>query len=691
MKRVLIWAAALLLGLPALALLGVVLLLDPDALRPRLEQAASQALGREVAITGGLSWQPGLTLELGAEQVSVQGADGAPAFALDRARLRVALPPLLSGRVEVSAVELEGGVLRLDPAAWSRPAPRPAPASTPAAPRAEPAFALDLRDVTLRGWRLSLMGETLALPELRATSAGLGQPFALTARGEWRGLEVALTGAASGAQSSRLEAVLGRMRLTVAMEPGRIGLNLAAEDLAAFSPMAGRPLELLGAVQAEAGVTWGEGVRLGGVALRAAPAGGSLTVTGTGEGAFDVALNLPALAPLAPLAGRPLPALTGVEARGRLAMDGLTRVAISGLSLRSSAGDLAGDLAVEVGARPGLTGAVRSDRLDLAALRAPAAQAPSTDTPAAPAPTPTPAPAPTPSAPARMIPDAPLDLSGLRGFDADLTFRLARVEDAPRVLTDVQGRFVNAAGAARLDPFAVTLPGGRLTLRAAADGTRPVPVVQVAGGGQGLDLAAFLGGIGSEAPSSGRADLGFDLRGQGRTTREVAASLTGFLGLAVIDGALGGNLARSLSQLSPNLAQGVPMACLALRGEAEGGVMRFTTFYIEGAAGRMAGEGTLRLADEALNMRLLADLRVGGVRLRAPVPVTGTLAQPRLEAGGLLQGALGGGNLPTLPDCATTLRAARGGAEGPQPAPLPAPGREPQNPAQNLLRGLLGR
>jgi hypothetical protein len=361
-------------------------------------------------------------------------------------------------------------------------------------------------------------------------------------------------------------------------------------------------------------------------------------------------------------------------------MEGLTRVVISGLSLRSSAGDLGGDLAVALGARPGVSGSLRSDRLNLAALRVPPAPAPAAPAPMAPA----------PSGPARVIPDAPLDLSALRGFDADLAFRLARVEDAPRVLSDVQGRFVNAAGQARLDPFAVTLPGGRLTLRAAADATRPLPAVQVAGGGQGLELAAFLAGIGSEAPSSGRADLGFDLRGQGRTTREVAASLTGFLGLAVIDGALGGNLARGLSQLNPAFAQGLPMACLALRGEAESGLMRFTTFYIEGAAGRMAGEGMLRLADEALNMRLLADLRVGGVRLRAPVPVTGTLAQPRLEGAGLLQGALGGANLPPLPDCATTLRAARGGVEGPQPTPRAA-APEPRVPVENLLRGLLGQ
>jgi AsmA protein len=609
----------------------------------------------------------------------VQGADGAPALTIARAQLQLALLPLFSGRVEVVSVEAEEGVLRLDPAAWARPAP--AAVAPSAAPRAEPAFLLHVRRVELRGWRLTHLGETWEVAALTGEAVAPGAPYRLEGEGRWRDLPVALTGEAVLPARLSLEATSPGLRLALQMEPDAARLRATLAEPARLSPLAGRPLEVLGVVEAEAEARRGAaGWRLGALALRAAPAGGTLAVTGEGQGPFEFALHLPALAPLAPLAGRPLPALTVIEARGRVAMEA-GRVTVGGLALRSSAGDLAGDLVVAPGARPGLSGTLRSERLDLAALRAPSA-------PSAPAPA---TPASVPSGPARVIPDAPLDLSWLRGFDADLAFRLARVEDAPRLLRDVEGRFVNAAGQARLDPFAVTLPGGRLTLRAAADATRPLPVVQMAGGGQGLELGEFLAGIGSEAPSSGRADLGFDLRGQGATTRELAASLTGFLGLAVIDGALGGNLARGLAKLNPSFAQGLPLACLALRGEAESGLMRFTTFHIEGAAGRMAGEGTLRLADEALNMRLLADLRVGGVRLRAPVPVTGTLTQPRLEGSGLLQGALGGANLPSLPECATTLRAARGGVDGPQPTLRAAPEREPRNPAENLLRGLLGR
>jgi uncharacterized protein involved in outer membrane biogenesis len=686
MRRALLLAAGLLLALPLAALLGLLLLFDPDRFRPEAERAAARALGRELVIEGGLSWAPGLTPRLGAAGVTLRGADGAPALTLARAELRLALAPLLSGRVEVAELLLEEGALRLDPAAWAPPAaPPPAAASAPASSAAGAPLVFDIRRVTLRGWRLTLGGDALDLPELRAESPAAGAPLALSGEARWRGQSFALAGEAAPPGRLHLRAAALGAALAVEVTPDSARLRLDLPEPGRLSALAGRPLEALGPVQAEAEARRGPaGWAPGALMLRASPAGGRLLLTGAGEGVFRAELALRALAPLAPLAGRALPPITGIEGRAVLALEDDRRLALRDLAFASSAGDLAGEVTLALAPRPGLSGSLRSGRLDLAALRPP-------PPPAAAPPAAAPAPAPAPAAPPRLIPDLPLDLSALRGFDADLAFRLARVEDGPRVLTEVEGRFVNEAGRARLDPLRLGLPGGRLALRAAADATRPAPAVQVAGGGQGLDLAAFLRGLGAEAPSDGRADLAFDLRGEGAGTRALAASLSGVFGLAVIDGALGGALARSLSQLSPQLAQGVALSCLALRGAAEGGVLRLSTFFLDGAAGRIGGEGAIRLADETLALRLLADLRLGGVRLRAPVPVTGTLAQPRLEGAGLLAGALGGVAPPALPDCATALRAARGGAEGPLPAPRAAPEPAPPLPGGNLLRGLLGR
>jgi AsmA protein len=363
-------------------------------------------------------------------------------------------------------------------------------------------------------------------------------------------------------------------------------------------------------------------------------------------------------------------------------------VRLGELAIASSAGDMAGALEWRWAPRPTVSGRIASQRLDLNALRPPA-------TPGPPAPTGPVTPTP---ASGRLIPDTPLDLGALRLFDADLAFTLSEVMDRELTLRQLEGRLVNAAGRLRLEPFAATVPGGRLSLVLAADVTGAAPALQMRGGGQGLDPAALLGAFGLPDLLTGRTDLDMNLRGEGTTWRAVAASATGHFGLAVIDGRLSGGPALALAQL-PGFAAGVPVNCLAVRGDAERGLVRFSAFYLDGAAGRLAGEGGMNLRDETLAVRMQGDLRLAGVRVRAPIPLGGTLAAPRLELAALTEGAVGsllgapgasgGGGL--MPDCGAALRIARGGREGPVPQAAPVPSGSSQPAINNLLRGLLGR
>jgi AsmA protein len=185
----------------------------------------------------------------------------------------------------------------------------------------------------------------------------------------------------------------------------------------------------------------------------------------------------------------------------------------------------------------------------------------------------------------------------------------------------------------------------------------------------------------------------------------------------------------------------VTLACAATRWRAENGIARTEALLLDGSLGKIGGGGTANLRDETLAMRLQLDLRLpipgaSQFRIRAPLPVGGTFANPRPDYGpavtrgaagavavglirdksgiaGELLGALGGaapggGNEASLPDCGPALAAARGGRAGPVPAsaapaatqaPAQAPAHAPQRelprqlqgPAQDLLRGLLGR
>lgn len=761
MRRWLLLALAALVALPLLAIGGFLLLFDADSLRPRLAEAVTRATGRSFAADR-LSVAPGLVplvvLE-GARLGNAEGGSRPEMLVLRRAELRLALLPLLAGRVEVRGLELSGGDLLLERGNWvfARPAAPAAPGAAPA-PAREP-MVLDIQAVTLRDWVVTAGGEGFAVP--RASITG-GQPYALTATVVARGAEALVQGRGDAA-GGRLDAVLPGAR--VAVEARREGANWVgrltgeAPRLEALSGLAGRPLPALAGVtvRAEGGWRGGqpvlslleatasggalpelalEAARLGmtaldgpahleargrfrdqpftlagdvvpqallegraaPVALRAEALGGRLVVGGAWPGTLSVELAAPELAPLGALLRAPLPPLREVALSARVTARGATAAGVQGLSFASSAGDLRGDLELGWGERPFVRGRAESNRLDLDALR-PAAASGAAPAPAAPA-----APAPAPGA-ARLIPDAAVDLAALRRFDADLGFAAGELRWAGNAYRQVSGRLVNEGGRARLDPFALTVPGGRLALRLAADATAEPPAVQVAGGGQGLDLAALSRG----GPVAGRADLEMDLRGQGASTRALAATATGRLGLAVTEGRLSGGWAQAVGQLVPGSGGAVPLSCGAFRWALDRGVARAETFYLEGAPGRAAGEGTVNLRDEAVNARLAVDLRVAGVRVRAPIPVTGTLAQPRLESRGLVEGALGGeiGNQlerllpgigralpdaggPPLPDCATALRAARFGRDGEVPAARPPAEAAPAGRGiENLLRGLL--
>ncbi|MCW8084125.1 AsmA family protein [Sabulicella glaciei] len=772
MRRWLLVALGLVILLPLLVIGGFLLFFDADSFRPRLVEAVSRATGRpfsaeRLALTPGLV--PVVVLE-GARLGNVEGGSRPEMLTLRRAELRLALLPLIGGRAEVRALTLEGGDLLLEKGNWNftptRAEVAPAPTPEPTARPAEDGTALDIREVTLRDWVVTVGGERIVVPRARIAGTGLGQPYDLSATLVARGAEALVEGR-GGPEGGRISATLPGAR--VSAEARREGadwqgrLEAQAPRLADLSGLAGRPLPPLTGVslRAEGGIVGGtprlasleataqggalpdftlEGARLSmaaidgparldargqfrgqplvitgeatpiaftegrpaPVALRAEAAGGTLAVTGQWPGALRVEGRAPELAPVAALAGIGLPPLRDVALAARVTARGTTGAALEELSFNSSAGDLRGNLELGWAGRPSLRGEVQSERLDLDVLTARAAAG--AGAPAAQA---APTPSPAPGGPARLIPEVPVDVSALRLFDSDLRFRIGALRWSGTDYRDVSGRLVNEGGRARLDPFQATVPGGRINLRLAADAMADPPALQVAGSGQGLDLGALTRG----GPVQGRGDLDMDLRGQGRTTRALAATATGHLGLAVTEGRLTGGWANAVGQIVPGAGGAVPLSCGAFRWRLDRGVARTEVLYLEGAPGRAAGEGTVNLRDETLNGRITVDLRVAGVRVRAPIPVTGTLLDPKLEARGLVEGALAGdlGNQlerlvpgiggvlpnqagPSLPDCGAALRVARGGREGPVPAPAARPADPARNPApviENLLRGLL--
>ena len=402
--------------------------------------------------------------------------------------------------------------------------------------------------------------------------------------------------------------------------------------------------------------------------------------------------------------------------RGAFFADGaeLTEIALEGPVAVGT-----GALSLSRAPVPGVTGRLALSRLDVDAARA--AGAPAAAPGSGPAPGPAAAPAPLPAAPPaptdrRIIPNIPLDFSRLPAAAADLAFSIDTLRLSGRDWRALEGRFLLAEARARLDPLAVTLPGGRITLRIAADNAGPMPQLQLSASGEGLDVATFLG---AGAPISGRGEIDLDLRGQGADSRAWAAGAIGPVGLAVTEGRVSPALVRgALPQQAQGLASEIGLACVAARFDVVAGIGQARALFVDSSLGRATGQGQVSLRDETMALRLNTDLRVPvpgtpGLRVRAPLPVSGSWSAPRFDGSAMVGSALSGqadrllpglgqalgGGAPAvaMSDCGTALGLARGGRAGPVPASqapaaeAPAAGAAPtpRPQVQDLLRGLL--
>lgn len=145
-KRLLL-AAALLLAFIVIAMIGVIVLVDPNDYRDEITAAVKRQTGRDMSIEGelGLSVFPWLGLELGRVRL-----DNPPGFtdetfaSVERVNVKVALLPLLRLETRVGNLELDGlqvnlerradGVTNWDDLVADEPAP--APGATAPAPEA---------------------------------------------------------------------------------------------------------------------------------------------------------------------------------------------------------------------------------------------------------------------------------------------------------------------------------------------------------------------------------------------------------------------------------------------------------------------------------------------------------------------------------------------------------------------------
>ena len=652
------WLKASLIALAALclAIIGAaaafVLGFDANRWKPRIAATVEAATGRQIALNGPIGLKLSLRPTIEARDVAIANPPGfsrpemAKIGALD---LQLDLLALLRGnylfdRLLVAAPDVLFERNAAGATNWVF-------AAASAAARGPRNSSIEVRNFAVRGGRAAFRddrtGKTtvVAIEDLDIDATEPGAAMRFSAK-----MEVGNTPVTASAETGPLERLVA-------------GAAGAPVPLKARFEAGGATLALDGSV----------GDPLAGLGYR-------LQVSGT----------IPDLAALSDLAGATLPSLRQIALSARFAptarlaeawQGGLT---LEDVKLTSAQGDLSGRATFRLGERPGVTAELSSTRLDLDALL-----------PAAPSP-----------ASGRFFPDTALPIEALRRLDLDLRFLFGDVVFGSQHWREAGGRIALSGGKLRLDPFAVTAPGGKLSLSLTADASGPTPNFALSLRAPAYSLAALLAAAGSPVAASGAVSITADLRGEGASPHAIAAGLDGTLvagmnGGRIDDRALGGGLGKILSAADPSGLLGGARAgdirCMTLRLAARNGIAALSPFVLVTSLASIEGSGSLALGPETMNLVLRPHGSIAGKQFSAAVAVRGSFRNPQIvpDAAGTVAGIGGlvgqfaGKNLPIPGLTQTAAPACAGGAPG---AAATTPARtvpqlpNPTNVLKNLFR-----
>jgi hypothetical protein len=532
-------------------------------------------------------------------------------------------------------------------------------------------------------------GSTLA-----AQAVVAGTNVTLQARG---GTWAQMTAPGGGSWPAKLDAKAGPASLVLdgAVDPAKRSyagrVELTAPDLARAGDLLGRP-GLPPLRDVHLAMTLPEGGLPTDISLQAGPSDlgayfkdlmlTRLNLTAANEQAGRVEAD-------GAVAGGPWHLASGWNRAGQ-------RISLRGLTLTSPFGDAQGDVAVTPGAVPSISDTLVSNRVDADAIRA----ALRSQSPPPPPPSPGAAAAPAPPAEEGfVIPARPLPWAALRRVNADLHLTIGDLHWRGADYRNAVAHVSLQDGLLQVGPAAVSTPAGAVQFSASADARQAAPafILNLRAGALALDPLLQAAGL----PGGSDASLGVDvaLQGQGVSPHDLAATLSGHAGVSMVDGeisnavlaaVLGDVLKRSGVALDP--AGRSHVRCLAVRADAEAGVVTLSTFKLDSTRLALDGSGTVNLADETLDLSLKPLIRIGAAGVAAPLQVTGPFRHPAValepQRGSGRVGVMLGGLAGPPEDCAAELRAARDGRPGPLPAATAIAQDKLPKPA-DLLRSLL--
>jgi len=579
-------ALAVLLIATAVGLIAVLTSLDYGRYKADLDKMVQDATGREFTIGGDLDLALSLKPKLTVTDVSFANADWAtsdqPMMTLKRLDAQVALKPLLSGRLEIDFIELDGLdlVLQTDGAGkanWEFAAVQPQPdQSEPQKMKLIPS----VRDVRLRNVQVTYIdgatGATLETDLKRAdfTADGVDSPLKGTFRAIYNDVVV------------MAQAELGSLGLLIASEgaPFPVNVQLSAGDLNA---------DIVGTVdQPSAGMA---------VDMR-------------------VHAQAPSSETLSKLAAVDLPDVGAIELRANVSGAG-TAYSFQGLEATLGNSDLNGSADVDLSkTRPSVVAKLSSALLDvnqLAGLHAKAKD----DTPLE-----------------RLFTTDPLPFDLLKTADADVRYSAKRVRIDTVSLTSVNAAAKLKDGAFKLYPLQFTFDEGRFNARVAVDAALKTPTVAVRASVRGLDAGALAAMAGQGRIVSLKLDGEVDVKSAGSSTQTLAAALEGDVNLIGRNGQIHDD---KFTDLTEGIGSILPWAsnkdankisCFMAKLPIKTGDAVAETVVLDTSGVTVRVTGNIDLPGELLHLTVNTSAKSTSLASFAvPVRIKGPILKPRID------------------------------------------------------------
>lgn len=645
-RKVVLWIVGVLVALLAIAVV-VIATFDWNRLKPTINDRVSQAIGRPFAIQGdlGVAWrrEPGESglggllpwPELIAHDIRIANPEWAkqPQFAqLDAVRVRVSPLPLLAHRIVIPGVQLEHPVVDLE-----RQAPDKANWTFAFGQSDQPSsWKLDLRAI---GFDRGQVGYDDAVSKVKLQVAieplQRAIPFDEIMQQQSNDAREQAARTAGSAARKALAAAKEKDEDKVDAKASRTAYLFAWQATGSYQ---GAPLKGSGKtggvislqdtdrpfpVQAD--------IHIGDSHIAFA---GTLTDP-LHLGALDVKLwfSGSSMAKLYPITGLTLPDTPPYATEGHLtAQLGRNGSHYTYRDFRGRVGgsDLAGNLDfVTGGARPKLSGVLRSQLLqfaDLAPLIGADSNAEKQRRGDA-----------TPQPADKALPVEPFRTDRWKAMDADVRFTGARIVRGEALPIDSLDTHVTLAdGVLLLDPLDFGVAGGRIGSTIRLDGSQAPLRGAMNIRARGLKLKQLMPTVQAMNASFGEINGNADLNARGNSVADLLGSANGELKLLMNDGAISKNLLETAGLNVGNIVIGklfgdkvVKINCAATDLAATNGVFDSKLFVFDTEDALINVDGQVNFGTEKLDLTVRPHSK--GLRvftLRSPLYVRGTLKDP---------------------------------------------------------------